>query len=141
MDAIILAGCLGLIVRVPVLTDTVDLVEVNHVYNQTFSEDGEVIEKSFDQLIFWNWDRHAWRYDVVAWRIIKGEKLMPRRDQKRGGYVVVMEDKGDLRTIRAKARTETWTLYDREMLARQHREPAARVGLQKSSTLPGPLWR
>lgn len=50
MNALLLAGCLGLIIRVPTLPDPVDLIEVNHVMDANGQE-------TLVQLIFWDYRR------------------------------------------------------------------------------------
>lgn len=49
-----------------VLTDRVDVVELNTMCN---TNDGLVV---FDQIIWWNWNVKECRYEVVDWRTLKG---------------------------------------------------------------------
>ena len=71
-----------LIATVPFIApvvDEVDLVEVNHVYNDQGNH-------RFTQLIFYNYQRgydadvqkRRLRYQVVDWRILKGRLPMPK---------------------------------------------------------------
>lgn len=113
-----------------VLRDRVDVIEINHHYN----EKGEHLH---DQLIFWDWHwdttilaqaaeydactgeetssaRPEWRgarFHVVDWYLIRGGRrdLLPQPDWTRGGYTSFWDDKGDLREVRAPSIRETWT--------------------------------
>jgi hypothetical protein len=109
-----------LIAVVPVdeaLRDHVDLIEINHVYN-------DLGQPVFDQLIFWEWCSAAARWQVRAWRMAKGAGIdravpLPERDWQRGGYVLLWRDGDRLRIVRAAAVRETWTQYDPEMVERE----------------------
>ncbi|UUO04638.1 hypothetical protein M4951_14690 [Blastopirellula sp. J2-11] len=90
--------------------DQVDLIEVNHLYDQ---QGRHVI----DQLIFWNWDRD--RFQIRAWRLIKSQSQLPLRDWNRGGYVCYWRDLQQLRKVYAPQKRETWTTYDPEVRQRE----------------------
>ncbi|EAQ81677.1 hypothetical protein [Blastopirellula marina] len=103
--------------------DQVDLIEVNHLYDQ---QGRHVI----DQLIFWDWDRD--RFQIRAWRLIKSDSQLPLRDWNRGGYVCYWRDGQQLRKVYAPQRCETWTSYDpevrqRELLPLEQRAELSRV--------------
>jgi hypothetical protein len=99
------------------LRDHVDLIEINHVYN-------DLGQPVFDQLIFWEWCQRSARWQVRAWRMAKGAGIdravpLPERDWQRGGYVLLWRDWDRLRIVRAAAVRETWTQYDPEMVERE----------------------
>ena len=120
LDSIILAGCLGLIVRVPTLPDPVDIIEVNHVIDANGND-------TLVQLIFWD-TRHG-ELDLLAWRLYTKPEHYPRRDPRTGLYVLTMRDKEGIRVIRAKGFTETWTESDPELAMRQKWPQDQRTGL------------
>lgn len=109
----ILIFCLCIVPQSPaVLRDSVDLIELNHFYD----EHGRLV---FDQVIFYDWSHDESRYNVRAWRLVKSESQLPRRDWECGGYVVTWQDGEELRHIRSKATRETFTQYDPELLERE----------------------
>ena len=67
------------------VTEHVDLIEVNHY----FDDGGKPV---FDQLIFYNWDESARRYNVVAWRLLKNPNQLPIRNPKNGKYYSAWHD-------------------------------------------------
>jgi hypothetical protein len=94
-----------------VLADRADLIEINHVYD----ESGRGV---LDQLIFWDYSPSDERFHVVAWRLLKSPEQRPVRDWRRGDYVSRWHD-GDLfREVRAPQIRETWSQYDPELLDR-----------------------
>ncbi len=109
--------------------ERVDLVEVNHY----FDRGGKPV---FDQLIFYNWDSTAGRYNVVAWRLLKTPGQFPLRNPKNDMYYATWYDGKLLRTVRAEDRIETWTQHDPETLERtflpkSHRTDLLRRDLMK----------
>ena len=95
-------------------TDHVDLVELNHYYN----EKGRHV---LDQVIFYDWSSEAGRYQIRDWRMIKRVSQIPRREWRLGGYVAVWHDplEGNvLRKMHAANLRETWTQYDPEIVER-----------------------
>mgnify|MGYP001599711530 CR=1 FL=1 len=95
-----------------VVRDRVDLIEVNHFYD----EHGRLV---FDQAIFYDWcDCHE-RHQVRAWRLVKCESQLPQRDWERGGYTVAWLDGEVLRRVRADSIRESWTQYDPEFVERE----------------------
>lgn len=91
--------------------DRVALVEVNHYYD-------EYGKHVFDQLIFYDWNEENGRYDVVAWRLIKHDTMLPTTDYDRGCYNVTWMDGDFPRLVRVEQIRETWTQYDPELLER-----------------------
>lgn len=104
------------------LEDQVDLIEVNHFYD----DEGRLV---FDQAIFYDWCGVATRYQVRAWRLVKHPSQLPQRDWQRGGYVTVWRDGDLLRRVHAASYRETWTQHDPELDARQLLPAHERRGL------------
>ena len=103
---------LGISPRENVAREAVDLIEVNHFYD----EHGRLV---FDQVIFYDWSQDDARYMVRAWRLVKNPAQLPQRDWKDGGYAAVWQDGDLMRHVRAKSFRETWTQYDPELVERE----------------------
>lgn len=113
------------VVSVPdrsVIKDEVDLIEVNHYHDAR----GEHV---FDQLIFYDWSNQKRRFQVRAWRLIKTESQLPRRDYRQGNWLVRWHDDGVLREVTAASRRETWTQYDPELIERENLPQDQRLDL------------
>ncbi len=123
MNALILAGCLGLMLRVPTLTDPIDVIEVNHVLNADN-------EETLVQLIFWNLGPNGY-LEIVAWRLHTNSSHDPKLDFRTGRFVVRMVDKSDVRVITSKAFIETWTTFDPELVDRIGNPQEGRLGLSR----------
>jgi hypothetical protein len=111
-----LAVCVNAAVLAPaqdVACDQVDLVEVNHFYD----EHGKRV---FDQVIFYDWSESTSRYQVRAWRLLKSPNQYPLRNWERGDWSAVWNDGEVLREVRAAAFRETWTQYDPELVERDY---------------------
>ena len=106
-----------------VVFDSVDLIEVNHYYD----ENGVLV---LDQIIFYDWCPKDCRFHVRAWRLLKNRSQLPRGDKKRG-YVVTWMDDNVLRKVHAKSLNQTWTQYDPELVERKFRAKERRLGLTK----------
>ena len=104
---------LGISPQVDVARDTVDLIELNHFYD----EHGRLV---FDQVIFYDWSASEARYHVRAWRLVKNPAQLPQRDWKDGGYSAMWQDGEQIRHIYSKSIRETWTQYDPELLEREY---------------------
>lgn len=102
--------------------DSVDLIEVNHYHDPR----GEEI---LDQLIFYDWCRHTRRFQVRAWRLIKSDAQVPRRDHRLGVWVVRWHDEGVLREVTATSHRETWTKHDPELVERDFLPQEQRLDL------------
>ena len=112
-----------------VLSETVDLIEVNHHYRA----DATLLH---EQLIFWDWHYNVvipatedeydacrekvikfgqpeWkgaRFMCVDWRLYRGPHMRPERDWRHGGYVVRFQERnGQAREVRCLSIRETWT--------------------------------
>jgi hypothetical protein len=94
-----------------VVVDEVDLIEVNHFYD----EQGRHV---FDQIIFYDWCGIQCRHNVRAWRLLKSPSQRPHRDWDAGGHVAVWHDGNFLRRVRSHAVRESWTQYDPELVER-----------------------
>jgi hypothetical protein len=95
----------------PVISDRVDLIEVNHFYN----EQGNLV---FDQIIFYDWFPAESAYHVRAWRLLKSPSQFPSFDVVRQEYVSLWHDGELLRRVHSDAFRESWTQYDPELLER-----------------------
>lgn len=95
------------------LHDQVDLVEVNHYYDENANH-------IFDQVIFYDWSDEHQRFQVRAWRLIKETSQLPTRNLSTGGYGMIWNDGQFLREVHARAMRETWTQHDPEMRERTH---------------------
>ncbi|MCP4079108.1 MAG: hypothetical protein GY819_17175 [Planctomycetaceae bacterium] len=110
-------------------TEHVDLVEHNHY----FDSGGK---KVFDQIVYYNWDPSADRYNVVAWRLLKNENQIPVRHPGNRKYYSSWHDGKTLRIIHASRKMETWTQYDpetyeRKFLPKAHRADLLRFDLKR----------
>lgn len=110
---------LGLLVSVvalnpaeDVVSDRVDLIEVNHFYD----EHGRLV---FDQVIFYDWSATDSHYHVRAWRLLKNPTQVPTRNWQHGDFVAVWHDGDVLRKVRCETVRESWTQYDPELLERE----------------------
>ena len=65
-----------------VATDHVDLIEVNHFYD----EKGRLV---FDQIIFYDWSATRSRYNIRDWRLLKTRAQLPRRDWRTQRFVTI----------------------------------------------------
>ena len=110
------------------LTDSVDLIEVNH----HFDENGWLV---MEQVVFYQWCPVKCRYRVRDWRPLKTFHQIPRKDFSRNVYVACWKDGRHYREVTASQFRETWTTYDPELVdsllaPKQHRKiltkPAAK---------------
>jgi hypothetical protein len=101
----------------PPLTDTVDIIERNHVHDAHGC-------RSFTQWIFWRWTGQ--RYEVVAWRVDKGHVVAGNRLRWMDGT--------QPREVRAVSFRETWTVGDPEVMDREITPVEFRRGL--AATIP-----
>ena len=96
-----------------VASDSVDLIEVNHFYD----EHGRLV---FDQVIFYDWCTSENRYQVRAWRLLKKPSQIPHRDMNTGEYLTTWHDGDVLRRVQARSFRESWTQYDPELREREY---------------------
>lgn len=124
-----LAVCLaaaGLHNTAELACDKVDLVEVNHFYD----EKGQLV---YEQLIFYDWSPTMNHFNVRAYRLLKSPVQFPRRSRGNLGFVAVWQDGDVLRKIHAKTIRESWTQYDPEMLERDFLPKDQRRNLERYS--------
>jgi len=93
---------------VDVISDQVDLIEINHFYD----EKGQLI---LDQLIFYEWCPEKRHYDVRDWCLLKSDAQLPRKNHRTRMFVTVFRDGQTLRKVHAKTIRESWTQYDPEL--------------------------
>ena len=107
-----------------VVRDRVDLIEVNHFYD----EKGHLF---LEQMIFYEWCSERSHYDIRAYRLLKSPIQIPRRDYDGQGYVAIWRDGPVLRKVYAKTIRESWTQYDPEIVERTHLAKENRRNLQR----------
>jgi len=113
---LLLATAVARIERPEPLSEHVDLIEVNHFYD----EQGRLV---FEQVIFYDWSGKDCRFQVVDWRLLKHPSQIPLRDWTRGGYSAVWHDfkmRDVLRLTTCDFTRESWTQYDPELVEREH---------------------
>lgn len=122
---LVLAGfTTGLTPAEPAAHDEVDLMEINHFYD----EQGRLL---FDQVIFYDWSIEDGRYHVCAWRLLKDPAQLPRRNWQRNVYVATWHDGDLLRNVEARQLRETWTQHDPELVEREYLPKECRRELRK----------
>lgn len=104
---------LGISPAEDVAREKVDLMEVNHFYD----EQGRLV---FDQVIFYDWSAADSRYMVRAWRLVKSPNQLPMRDWREGGFTAIWQDGEVLRRVQAESMRETWTQFDPELVEREY---------------------
>lgn len=107
-----------------VAIDRVDLIELNHFYD----EHGKHV---FDQIIFYDWSSQSGRYNVRAWRLLKKPAQIPKRDWRRRNFIAVWHDGIVLREVHAETVRESWTQYDPELVERTFLPKEQRRELRK----------
>ncbi len=123
-----LLACLcGSSPREDVASEQVDLVEVNHFYD----DQGRHV---FDQVIFYDWAEGHSRHMVRAWRLVKNPAQLPQRNWKNGTYIALWHDNEVLRKVQAKSMRESWTQYDPELVEREYLPKEKRKELQLAKT-------
>lgn len=123
----VMMTAIGLNPQEYVTDDQVDLIEINHFYD----EHGKHV---FDQVIFYDWSSEESRYHVRAWRLLKKPDQIPSRNWKHGYFVTVWHDGDLLRRVRAPSMRESWTQYDPELAEREHLPKEKRRELAKLYT-------
>lgn len=127
--SVVLWTAFGLNPQDDVVRDDVDLVEINHLYD----EHGK---KLLDQVIYYDWCPQACRYQVRAWRLLKNSAQVPRRDWRTGEYTATWHDGETLRRVRTVAFRETWTQEDPELAEREFLPKDKRRDLKRASAVP-----
>ena len=101
----------GISPREDIAVETVDLIEVNHFYD----EQGRLV---FDQCLFYDWSSADGRHMLRAWRLVKNPSQLPQRDWEHGGHTAIWQDGAVLRKVRAGSLRESFTQYDPELVER-----------------------
>jgi len=109
----VLVAVCGLSPQEDVSRDRVDLVEVNHFYDDA----GRHV---FDQVIYYDWSPLDCRHVVRAWRMVKNPAQLPKRNWHDDTYTATWNDGDVLREVRAESIRESWTQYDPELLERDY---------------------
>lgn len=104
---------LGSLPSEDIVSDDVDLVEINHYYDDN-------ARHVFDQIIFYDWCDEERRFQVRAWRLIRSPSQLPARNWATGEYEVLWNDGTVMRRVHAKAMRETWTQHDPELRERDY---------------------
>ena len=99
--------------RDDVARESVDLVELNHFYD----EHGRLV---FDQVVFYDWSDADARYNVRAWRLVKNPAQLPQRDWSTGQFSAMWQDGEQLRLVLSPSYRETWTQHDPELVEREY---------------------
>lgn len=110
--------------NIDVLTNSVDLIEINHCYD----ENGQLV---FDQLLFYDWCPSKGRYNVRDWRLLKSAIQVPRRCPDSGLYIAVWRDGPAMRKVHAQTIRESWTQYDPEIIEQEFLPKDKRQALPK----------
>jgi hypothetical protein len=108
-----LVAVCGISPQEDVSRDRVDLVEVNHFYDDA----GRHV---FDQVIFYDWSPLDCRHVVRAWRMVKNSAQLPKRSWADDTYTATWNDGDTLREVRAESMRESWTQYDPELAERDY---------------------
>lgn len=103
------------------IEQTVDIVELNHVYCSN--------QNTFSQLIFWQWDGE--RMQVVAWRYWEKKSLIPYYNYRLCKYELTWRDKNVYRRVLSYSFKETHESYDIEAEEREILPISNRTGLIK----------
>jgi hypothetical protein len=130
---IVAALVLGIVPQLPLVSDRVDVLELNRVYD----DQGRPV---LTQMIFWDWHQRDARLHVVAWRLWKDESQQPLRDWSQGDFVLLWNDGELLREVRAKTWRESWTQFDPELQDRNTFAKEHRRGLSHDEIMPGAKW-
>ena len=108
-----------------IAVDRVDLIELNHCYD----EQGWLV---FEQIIFYDWSPHTSHYNVKDWRSLKVVSQLPRWDARTGRFVAIWHDGKVIRTVIALSFRESWTQYDPELIERRYLPRQLRALLRKT---------
>lgn len=107
------------------LSETVDLIELNHFYD-------DLGRHSYDQVIFYEWSPDYSRYHVIAWSLVEQDKSrVPRKDAHRKDYYVEWYDRDArvYREVRSKVCRETWSQIDPERANKKLMDEKYRLSL------------
>lgn len=111
-----LAAALAIVPVGEPLTDQVESLEINHVYDDC----GRAV---FTQAIARQWNPYTARDEIRAWWMVKEQSDLPSSNE------VLRFDGGAMRRVKAGRVFETWTQHDREIFDRQRLPVEQRRGL------------
>ena len=130
LTTMVAMAAFGLTPSSDVAAESVDLIEVNHFYD----EHGRLV---FDQVIFYDWCSAENRYQVRAWRLLKKPSQIPSKNLQTGEYVTTWHDGDVLRCVRAASFRESWTQHDPELREREYLPKDRRGELYKIRVVSG----
>lgn len=128
LSTILTMACSGAAPTMSEVVDRVDLIEVNHLYDQ---QGRHVI----DQLIFYDWDSAARRFQVRAWRLLQSDEQHPRKSWAKEDFVTTWRDQNIIRRVHAVQIRETWTTHDPEVREREMYPMEQRLDLSQPLTI------
>ena len=111
-----------------VLRDSVDLIELNHFYD-------DLGRHAYDQVIFYEWSAEYCRYHVITWCLVEDD---PSRlpVQLPGGHETMVRwydrDAKRHRDVRSPLFRETWTRTDPERENKKLLEEKDRISLLRA---------
>lgn len=111
-----------------VLRDSVDLIELNHFYD-------DLGRHAYDQVIFYEWCEEFCRYHVVAWSLVEEDYLRLPVASPGGRTTVVRwfdRDAKRHREIRSRLYRESWTQTDPERDNKKLFEEKLRITLLRA---------
>ncbi len=114
-----------------VLRESVDLIELNHFYD-------DLGRHTYDQVIFYEWSPEFSRYHVIAWCLVEDDQTrLPTRLPGSGEAQVRWFDRDikRYREVRSKLFRETWSRVDPERDNKKVLEEKYRVSLLKVPAL------
>lgn len=94
-----------------ILVERCDLIELNHFTDHQHN-------RVFDQIIFYEWKWKESRHEIIAWRMLKSNSQIPRKNWVGGGWVANWRDSqgGDVdRCVMANSYRVTYTTHDPEV--------------------------
>ena len=101
--------------------ESCDMIELHHMHD---------IEgrRSFDQVIFWDWDERRNEYHVRAWRIVQGDEMPVQRGQR---WYISYHDQNIRRSFVSSHYRETWLQRDPEREDKREHPECMRVALRR----------
>jgi len=101
--------------------ESCDMIELHHMHDA-------VGERSFEQIIFWDWDERRSEYHVRAWRIIQSDE----RPIKQGNrWYISWNDNQTRRSFVSSHYRESWLQRDPERDDKREHPESERIALRK----------
>ncbi len=107
------------------VTETVDLIELNHFYD-------DLGRHAYDQVIFYEWSPDYRRFHVIAWCLVENDlSRMPTRNACNGEHVVRWYDRDAKvrREVHSPLYRETWSQVDPERVNKKLLDEKYRTSL------------